>query len=94
MEQKNWDKPGNGRLFENNKKATDKQPDYVGSYMTERGYAAGEIIKFGMWRKQTKAGRDYFNLREDNFVPNAEYKKEDREVAYKYRSRSDEDVPF
>ena len=94
MEPTQWDKPGKGRLFVNTKKNSDKHPDFVGTFMTERGYAAGELIRFGMWRKETKGGSEFFNLSEDNFTPKSNYAKEDKEVAYRLRVRDDEDVPF
>lgn len=88
-----WDKPGFGRLFANKKKTSEMHPDFTGTFVVERGYAAGEKIQFGMWEKITKHGATFFSLRESNFTP-TKREPEDQEVAYRPRNRNDDDVPF
>ena len=55
--QVNQDKDNSGVLFRNEKKQTDKQPDYTGTVtvMSEKWRLAG-------WIKKSKAGQTYLSL--------------------------------
>jgi hypothetical protein len=92
-----YDKPGFGRLFKNKNKRADTHPDYVGSFVCDKDYKAGEKIAFGMWEKATRFDTMYYNLKADKpFQPSGGgyRRQEDREVSYRPRRRDDEDVPF
>jgi hypothetical protein len=100
MEDSKWDKPGLGTLFANKNKRGNA-PDYMGSFVCERDYAAGEKLKFGMWEKRTKYDSVYFALKEDTWKPDPNFRnrgtepvREDKEVAYRPNKIYDEDVPF
>ena len=82
-------KPGTGVLHSNRKK-TGSSPDWRGEHKCERAYAAGEVIKFAAWTKETTGGA-LISLKEDNWV------KPDNGNANPFPSKrvdDDQDVPF
>ena len=46
-------KLGSGVLFVNDKKTTERHPDYTGTMTLDRDYRQGEQIKISGWRKNT-----------------------------------------
>lgn len=71
---------GRGRLLTNDKKRSDKSPDFRGDLLYN-----GELIKMSAWKKQTPYG-ELISLSVDNWKPenNPDYSK----------NRDDPDVPF
>ena len=61
-EQKN----NSGSLFKNDKKQTEKQPDYNGTIKVD-----GKEYKLAAWIKESKSGMKYFSIsaQEVNLVP-------------------------
>jgi len=61
-EQKN----NSGSLFKNDKKQTEKQPDYNGTIKVD-----GKEYKLAAWIKESKSGMKYFSIsaQEANVVP-------------------------
>ena len=51
-------KPGQGSIFKNDKKETDKHPDYKGSLMTPDGHECW----VSMWVKRPEGKQPYFSL--------------------------------
>lgn len=60
-------KPGTGVLLSNKRKQNPNSPDWRGEHKCERAYAAGEVIKFAGWTKET-AGGALISMKEDNYV--------------------------
>lgn len=53
-----YDKEAQGKLWHNDKKETDNQPDFTGSIVLE-----GVKHSIAAWNNVTKAGTKYFGLR-------------------------------
>ena len=51
-------KPGQGSLFKNDRKQTDKHPDYTGNWTN----ADGEKCNVAAWIKESKNGTKYMSL--------------------------------
>ena len=45
--------PGQGVLYINDKKTTEKQPDYRGELVLDQAYGAGSTINIAGWKKTT-----------------------------------------
>ena len=77
---------GKGVLFQN-KKTSEKAPDYKGMITLAKDYKAGQELKLAGWLKITQGG-NLISLAEDSYVAkNSE--PYPREV-----NKSDDDVPF
>ena len=50
-------KPNTGSLFRNNKKSSEKSPDYTGSCLID-----GKEMKIGAWLKTSKKGEKFFSM--------------------------------
>jgi len=48
-------KENTATVFENDKKSADNQPDFTG-----KGKVGDELMEFAMWKRQSKAGNEYF----------------------------------
>lgn len=59
---------GKGVLFQNDKKTSEKSPDYKGTLLLSRDYKAGQTLKISGWYKKTPQGH-LISLSEDNWVP-------------------------
>ena len=59
-------KNNSGSLFKNDKKQTEKQPDYNGTIKVD-----GKEYKLAAWIKESKSGMKYFSIsaQEVNLVP-------------------------
>ncbi len=59
-------KNNSGSLFKNDKKQTEKQPDYNGTIKVD-----GKEYKLAAWIKESKSGMKYFSIsaQEVNVVP-------------------------
>lgn len=81
-EQKN----NSGSLFRNDKKQTEKQPDYNGTIKID-----GKDYKLAAWIKEAKSGQKYFSIsaQEANVVPSANTGSSDN-----FGAKSDTDFPF
>ena len=53
-----WDKEGQGKLWNNDKKESDKQPDFTGSLVLD-----GVKYSLAGWNNVSKAGDTYIGLR-------------------------------
>ena len=49
-------RPGQGTLFNNDKKTADKQPDFKGELILDRDYSAGSVLPIAGWKKTTPRG--------------------------------------
>lgn len=81
-EQKN----NSGSLFRNDKKLTEKQPDYNGTVKVE-----GKDYKLAAWIKESKSGQKYFSLslQEANVVPS-----DNTSSTTSFGAKSGTDLPF
>mgnify|MGYP000205923890 CR=1 FL=1 len=81
-EQKN----NSGSLFRNDKKQTEKQPDYNGTVKVD-----GKDYKLAAWIKESKSGQKYFSLslQEANVVPS-----DNTSSATAFGAKSGTDLPF
>ena len=79
---------GKGVLFTNDKKTSDKSPDWKGTLLLSEDYKAGQTLKIAGWTKNTPKGQ-LISLTEDTWKPNGDtqYPKEVNRV-------KDSDVPF
>ena len=59
---------GKGVLFQNEKKTSEKSPDYKGTLLLSKDYKAGQTLKISGWLKTTPQGH-LVSLSEDNWVP-------------------------
>lgn len=53
-----------GSLFRNEKKTSDKAPDYKGEMNLD-----GNVIKLAGWITTTKAGQTYLKIQKDDYTP-------------------------
>ena len=65
--------PGKGVLFQNDKKTSEKQPDYKGVITLDRDFKAGDQVKIAAWKKATRVG-ELISLAQDNFVPDPNWR--------------------
>ena len=81
-EQKN----NSGSLFRNDKKETEKQPDYNGTVKVE-----GKDYKLAAWVKESKSGQKYFSLSltEANAMANG-----NTNATTAFGAKNDTDLPF
>lgn len=81
-EQKN----NSGSLFRNDKKQTEKQPDYNGTVRVD-----GKDYKLAAWIKESKSGQKYFSLslQEANVVPS-----DNTSSATAFGAKNDTGLPF
>jgi len=50
-------KENTATVFTNDKKSAENQPDFTG-----RGKVGDKLMDFAMWKRQSKAGNDYFYM--------------------------------
>ena len=81
-EQKN----NSGSLFRNDKKLTEKQPDYNGTVKVD-----GKDYKLAAWIKESKSGQKYFSLslQEANVVPS-----DNTSSSNQFGAKNDTGLPF
>ena len=81
-EQKN----NNGSLFRNDKKETEKQPDYNGTAKID-----GKDYKVAAWIKESKSGSKFFSIvyTEVNAMPS-----DNTSSANEFGAKKDTDLPF
>ena len=81
-EQKN----NSGSLFRNDKKQTEKQPDYNGTIKID-----GKDYKLAAWIKEAKSGQKYFSIsaQEANVVPS-----DNTSSTTAFGAKSGTDLPF
>jgi hypothetical protein len=82
-------KLGSGVLFANDKKQTEKQPDYSGDLLLDQDYGKGTTIKLSAWRKSTPKGH-LISISVNNY-------KADKDQVYPkpaYGRGMDDEVPF
>lgn len=81
-EQKN----NSGSLFRNDKKQTEKQPDYNGTVKVD-----GKDYKLAAWIKESKSGQKYFSLslQEANVVPS-----DNTSATTAFGAKNDTGLPF
>ena len=78
---------GKGVLFMNEKRTSDKSPDWKGTILLSEDYKAGQVVKLAGWTKNTPKGQ-LISLSEDNWKPPTQ-------AAGTYpREVNDNDVPF
>lgn len=77
-------KPGQGSLFRNHNKESDKHPDYTGSWTN----ADGEKCNIAAWIKTAKSGRKFMSLNIDSQPYNQDTPTQDNQEAFS------DDVPF
>ena len=79
---------GKGVLFQNDKKTSDKSPDWKGTILLSEDYKAGQTLKIAGWTKNTPKG-SLISLSEDNWKPqnNQQYPREVSHV-------QDPEIPF
>jgi hypothetical protein len=78
---------GKGVLFQNDKKTSDKSPDYKGTITLADDYKAGQTIKLAGWIKRTPKG-NLISISEDTWKPEGQ-------VGPKEVTRQDDgDIPF
>lgn len=65
-------KPGDGVLFKNNKKTTDKHPDYTGNILDMNG----ELFSLAAWVKEGKNGK-FLSVRMSPANPGVGKKEDD-----------------
>ena len=95
--------PGKGVMFQNNKKTTERHPDWKGQLLVTKDYKVGDTLKFTAWTKQSAVGQ-LISLAEDTFVPDPQWreklaaaKKEEHAGTYPREVKSfddDDSVPF
>ena len=76
-----YDNSNSGVLFRNEKKQTEKHPDFTGSINSE-----GREFFLSAWVNETKDGRKYFKL---SLSP-----KDEKPAPKQEQSFPDEDIPF
>jgi hypothetical protein len=81
---KQYDNTNRGALFKNDKKESNKHPDYKGNINVD-----GREYWLSGWLKESQAGKKYFSLS----VSPKEKQGEDSQVPPKGQS-ADDDVPF
>ena len=79
-------RPGQGVLFTNKTKSSERAPDFKGTIHIPEGTVVGQHVKIAGWKRQTAHG-DLISLQIDNRTAD----KYPREVAPK---RGPSDVPF
>ena len=77
---------GKGVLFQN-KKMSEKAPDYKGMITLASDYKAGQELKIAGWIKLTQGG-NLISLSEDSYVA------KNNETYPKELNKMDDDVPF
>jgi len=78
-------KEGLGRIFGNDKKQNESQPDFSGNALWR-----GEIVRIALWKKKDKNGKTYLNAKLSE-----ELKKSDSAPAgTPSRPVIDDDLPF
>jgi hypothetical protein len=91
MAENKYDNIGRGALFSNKKKTSDSQPDWRGSVMLSRDYAAGEEVKLGGWTKESRVG-PIISLKENNWAPPDSGNK--NPTPSKRATLEDDDIPY
>ena len=82
---------GKGVLFQNDRKTSEKSPDWKGTLLLSEDYKAGQTLKISGWTKQTPKG-SLISLSEDNWKPPAQSNEQyPKEVANK---KDDGEIPF
>jgi hypothetical protein len=81
----NKNRPGQGVLFTNNNKTSEKQPDYKGELILDQDYGKGSTIKIAGWRRKTPQNH-LISLAVDS------YKKDDSQQYPK--AVMDDEIPF
>lgn len=81
-------KPGQGSLFKNDKKTTEKHPDYTGNWTN----ANGDKCNVAAWLKTSKNGVKFMSLN----IETEPYNQDPKSPADSFydNSGADEDVPF
>jgi hypothetical protein len=78
-------KEGLGRIFGNDKKQNESQPDFTGDALWR-----GEIVRIALWKKKDKNGKTYLSAKLSE-----EYKKPDSEPEVeRTRPVINDDLPF
>jgi hypothetical protein len=78
-------KEGFGRIFGNDKKKLESQPDFTGNAMWRN-----EIVRIALWKKKDKNGKTYLSAKLSE-----EYKKPDSEPEVeRARPVINDDLPF
>ena len=80
-------KPNTGAMFKNEKKESDKHPDYTGTYYNENGVK----MSSAMWINESKNGLKYFS------IVNSEWREKTEkteEPAAAQTTATDDDLPF
>ncbi|MEI8296258.1 MAG: hypothetical protein WCG04_07050, partial [Alphaproteobacteria bacterium] len=78
---------GKGVLFMNEKRTSDKSPDWKGTILLSEDYKAGQVVKLAGWTKNTPKGQ-LISLSEDNWKPPTQ------NAGTYPREVNDNDVPF
>ena len=106
MSNQHNEKPGKGVMYweEEDKRKSDKHPDYKGFVILEMDYKAGEKLKLSAWKRNTSRGYDLIALSEDNWAKKQKMtpqedqsgymRREKKDYAYRPKRSDDEDVPF
>ena len=64
-------RPGQGTLFINAEKKTEKAPDYKGELICDQDYGKGSVIKISGWKKPTPKNH-LISLAVDNYKANTD----------------------
>jgi hypothetical protein len=90
-------KPGTGALFQNNRKKSEKSPDWTGTLLIAETVEAGTEMKISAWTKQSSKGA-LISLVQDTWKPDPNYRSNANPVASKpvgFDDAFDDDsVPF
>ena len=79
-------KPGDGVLFPNERKESEKQPDFTGDITAHRDIKAGETLRLAGWRKTTNGGKKLMSLKMSDARERGEQPRTQAPL--------DDDIPF
>ncbi len=83
-------RPGQGSLFKNDKKTTDKHPNLKGRLMLPDG----SVYWVSGWTKETSAGEKWISLALGDRVQQAGQSQHEQAKSNGYQGQQDEEIPF
>lgn len=77
-------KPNTGAMFKNEKKESEKHPDYTGTFYDKDGVK----LNLAMWLNESKTGKKYFA------VAASEWRESEKKAPAESTSADADDLPF